>query len=283
MALKITVRGIAGKDLNTSWGSNIGYTRNIYRWGAGEADDGNDEVGLGPFAYVHWGNGVGTGTNLNRYFNISSVSKTNTGRYNINYRSSWDEEYSTSVPYVNAQRYNSGTSTTSITKPYVTSRSTSSFTVHMLDTGLAYRDPTYAWALVLGPGRFSPSGPEKFVIDGSKARKADSISGNNVVNPSAYATVTSTGSGNYVITGYYNTSSMSNFGTGVYTLGFTVPSIDGSSSYPMIFTLGYRATQTTPAIVSMPSNSSYSTTSVTFRNHNTINSAIDFEAHIVMY
>lgn len=300
MTIRISKRGVAGKDLNTAWTSGApasGLTKNIHRWGAGGADDGFDEVGLVPFAYVHWGNGSAGNSTINRRWNVSSISTSATGRWTVNFDTDWSllsEDYTQVVPFVNAQRYNSGTSVTSIAHCSISNSNRINyynFSIYIREVGstaVAYRNPAYAWALVLGPGKLeNVAASSSFKLSGSKISKSYTSSGNSTMQPVAYTRVNSgsiPSSGVLSVGGYYpSISSFTKIAIGRYSWNSPV-TVDGDGgNNPMIFAMGDRPGTTTPAKVSIPSNVTYSTASTTFRNHNTANTQLDFNAHIVMF
>lgn len=305
MTIKITSRGVAGKDLNSSWGGtnhptnlpNGGLTKNIYRWGSYGVDLGYDEVGLVPYAYVHWGNGTGGNSTINRRWNVSSISTSNTGRWTVNFDTDWSTvsgEYQRVVPFVNAQRYNSGTSDTSIVHASISNTygiNYWNFSIYFREVGstaVAYRHPAYAWALVMGPGKIeNVTSSSTFKLGGSKISKSYTTTGNSTMQPVAYTRVDSgsiPSSLSLSVGGYYpSISSFTRIAIGRYTWSSAVTSDGDGGNKPMIFAMGDRPGTTTPAKVSIPSNVTYSTASTTFRNHNTANTQLDFIAHIVMF
>lgn len=301
MAVKITKRGIAGKDLNTSWNNgNItsGITKNIFRWGSYGIDEGNDEVGLVPFAYVHWGNGSAGNSTINRRWNVSSISQISTGRWYVNFDTDWNlsnpsSEYDRIVPFVNGQRYNSGTSQTTIANHFVadsTGISNSYFQVNMREVGTAavHRNTTYAWAVVLGPGKYeNVAGTGNAIIGTRGISKTYGATGNSRMQPSAYArfdTTTLGSSGGLSQASAFGTTSISKFAIGRYTWNYSIAqSFLDNTPYPMVLTLGHRAGTTTPIKVSIPSNTTYNEGGTTLRNHNTNNTQLDAIAHLVAY
>lgn len=297
MAVRITRNGIEGVDTNTSWtGTTIpsGYTKNIYRWGSGGVDRGNDTVGLTPFAYCHWGQGgTASQTNMNRRWNVSSVSRTGTGAYRVNFSDAINQSYAVYEfqgigVFVGARRH-TGSNNMVYGNYYdvTTSKVDIQFRTH---SGSAV-DPGYMWVMVLGGGKgdLTDSGTfrieadrmYKYDPDGTTARtmhKAMNVrfAGDGITTGST-ATVYSGGSSFY--------TSILKHAVGEYTTTFNYRATSpiDSTGYPIAFCTTHRPSGTGTGIACPESSETYIGNQIRWRSTNLSNGALDQYLNIVVF
>lgn len=299
MVVQITRNGIEGVDTNTAWTASTipsGYTKNIYRWGAGGVDKGNDTVGLTPFAYCHWGQSTtASQTNINRRWNVSSVSRTGTGTYRVNFSDTINTDYSSTEyggigVFVGARRH-TGTGVNSLAYGYYTDVTTS-----YVDITFRYVsgviDPGYMWLMVIGGGKKDLTESGTFTIEADRMYKYDP---DGTTARTMHKAMNVRFAGDGITTG--STSTVYNGGSSFYTsilkhavgeytttFSYRATSPIDSTGYPIVFCTTHRPPTSIGAGFASPKAlETYAGSQIYWRSGNVSGTATDQYLNIVVF